>query len=148
MLFDRARLALYDVRDNVALAQRFVQGLSFKDFLNDQKTFYAVTRALEIVSEAARRLPADLRERHPELPWRAILGIGNVYGHNYDNVAEEIVWHTVQKGLEPLLAVINKEIRLWILHPRGSEATAIVSFRGGHSLESTRFTPAVRPSSS
>ena len=67
-------------------------GLSFEAFKEDRKTFYAVTRALEIISEAARRLPDELRARHPELPWRAIMGAGNVYRHNYDNVLETYVW--------------------------------------------------------
>lgn len=40
-----------------------------------------------------------MRDRHPHLPWRAILGVGNVYRHDYDNVAEEFVWRTVQHGL-------------------------------------------------
>ncbi len=71
---------------------------------DDRRTFYAVTRCLEIISEAARRLPQSLRNRHPELPWRAIMGAGNVYRHDYDNVAEEIVWRTVQNNLAPLLA--------------------------------------------
>jgi uncharacterized protein with HEPN domain len=65
---------------------------------------------LEIVSEATRKLPQDLRDRHPDLPWRAIAGIGNVYRHEYDNVAEEIVWRTVQHSLAPLLEVIEREL--------------------------------------
>jgi Protein of unknown function DUF86 len=51
------------------------------------------------ISEAARRLPASLRDRHPELPWRAIMGVGNVYRHDYDNLAEEFVWRTVNQSL-------------------------------------------------
>jgi uncharacterized protein with HEPN domain len=111
MLSDRGRLALFDIRDNVILAQSFVQGLSFEEFLSDRRTNYAVTRALEIVSEAARRLPPYLRERHPELPRRAIMGVGNVYRHDYDNIAEEIVWRPVLGGLNPLLAAVNSEIQ-------------------------------------
>jgi uncharacterized protein with HEPN domain len=72
--------------------------------------FYAVTRALEIISEAARRFPTELRDRHPELPWRAITGVGNVYRHNYDTVAEEYVWRTVHESLPALLAVIEVDI--------------------------------------
>jgi len=79
-------------------------------FKADRRTFYAVTRCLEIVSEAARRLPSSLRDRHPELPWRAIMGVGNVYRHDYDNVAEELVWRTLQHSLGPLLAVVESEI--------------------------------------
>jgi uncharacterized protein with HEPN domain len=51
-----------------------------------------------------------MRERHPELPWRAIMGPGNVYRHEYDNVAEDYVWRTVQQSLAPLLAAIEDEI--------------------------------------
>ena len=65
---------------------------------------------LEIISEAARRLPEAVRERHPELPWRSIMGAGNVYRHDYDNVAEEFVWRTLQLGLAPLLAAVLVEI--------------------------------------
>ena len=107
---DRARLALTDIRDNARLAQEFVAGMSVEDFMEDRRTFYAVTRCLEIVSEAARRLPPELRDRHPELPWRAIMGVGNVYRHDYDNVAEDMVWRTVQRSLAPLLAVVEQEL--------------------------------------
>ena len=72
--------------------------------------FYAVMRALEVISEAARRLPASVRERHPQLPWRAIMDVGNVYRHDYDNVAEEYVWRTVNRSLDPLLIVVIEEI--------------------------------------
>ena len=53
----------YDIRDNGKLAQDFVAGFSFEKFRDDRLFFYAVTRALEIISEAARRLPAELRDR-------------------------------------------------------------------------------------
>jgi uncharacterized protein with HEPN domain len=110
MLSDRARLALVDIRDNIGLARQFVAGLSAEAFAADRRAFYAVTRCLEIVSEAARRLPPSLRARHPELPWRAIMGVGNVYRHDYDNVVEEIVWRTVNDSLGPLLAAVEREL--------------------------------------
>ena len=107
---EQTRLALHDIKDNVRLAQEFVEGFSIEAFEKDRRTFYAVTRCLEIVSEAARRLSPALRDRHPELPWRAIMGVGNVYRHDYDNVAEEVVWRTVQDSLASLLAVVDKEL--------------------------------------
>jgi uncharacterized protein with HEPN domain len=81
-----------------------------RGFKDDPRTQYAVQRALEIISEASRRLPQELRDRHPQLPWRAIMGVGNVYRHDYDNVAEEFVWRTVHESLPALLAVIDVEI--------------------------------------
>ena len=96
--------------DNAHLALRWTTGHTRETFEADQLLVYAVTRALEIVSEASRRLPQDLRERRPELPWRAIMGAGNVYRHNYDDLESELVWDTVQRELEPLLTVIGDEI--------------------------------------
>jgi uncharacterized protein with HEPN domain len=107
---DRTDLALLDIRDNILLAQEFIEGVSFEGFQSDRRTFYAVTRCLEIISEAARRLSPALRERHPELPWRAIMGVGNIYRHDYDNVEEEFVWRTVQQSLEPLLTAVESEL--------------------------------------
>jgi uncharacterized protein with HEPN domain len=106
----RAEQALVDIRDNARLAQEFMAGMTLDAFKADRRTFYAVARCLETVSEASRRLPASLRERHSALPWRAIMGLGNVYRHNYDNGAEDYVWRTVQHSLGPLLAVIEEEI--------------------------------------
>lgn len=110
MLSNKARLALFDIRDNGELAREFIAGLTYQEFERDRRTFYAVTRALEIISEAARRLPHELQARHPHLPWRAIMGVGNIYRHNYDNVAEEQVWRTVSEGVPALLAAIAEEI--------------------------------------
>lgn len=106
----RARQALFDIRDNLLLAREFTAGFSLEAFKADRRTFYAVTRCLEIVSEAARHLPQGLRDRHPGLPWRAIMGVGNVYRHEYDNVVEEIVWRTVQQSLTPLLVAVEREL--------------------------------------
>jgi len=110
MLSNRARLALTDIRDNIHLAEQFAAGLSVEALKADRRTFYALTRCLEIISEAARRLPQSLRNRHPELPWRAIMGAGDVYRHDYDNVAEEIVWQTIHHNLAPLLAAVEHEL--------------------------------------
>jgi len=110
MLSNRARLALTDIRENIRLAEQFAAGVSVEALKADRRTFYALTRCLEIISEAARRLPQILRNRHPELPWRAIIRAGNIYRHDYDNVAEEIVWQTVQNNFAPLLAAVEVEL--------------------------------------
>ena len=110
MLSDQANAALYDIRDNIQLAQGFVEGLAYTQFAASGLHFYAVTRALEIISEASRRLPDDMRARHPLLPWRAIRDTGNFYRHQYDNVAQSYVWETVRTHLPELLAAAQAEI--------------------------------------
>ncbi len=107
---DRTGLALLAILENGRLAQSFIEGLTQAAFEADLRTFYAVTRCLEIVSEASHRLPQDLRDRHPSLPWRKLMGVGNIYRHDYDNVAEAIVWRTARTSLQPLISVIDQEI--------------------------------------
>ena len=68
-------------------------------------------RALEIISEASRRLPAAMKARHPEIPWRNVAGAGSVYRHDDDDVRQSDVWTTVHKHLPPLLAVVEDELR-------------------------------------
>ena len=84
------------------------KGLPSRSFKTRACIFYAVTRALEIISEASRRLPDELRERHPHLPWRSVRDVGNFYRHEYDNVAESYVWETVQVHLAPLMVAIGR----------------------------------------
>jgi uncharacterized protein with HEPN domain len=110
MRSSRDRSALFDIRDNAALARAFVGILTLSEFKTDRRAFYATTRALEIISEVARRLAPSVRERHPDLPWRAIMGVGNVLRHNCDDVAEEQVWRTVLEDLPPLDRAIAAEI--------------------------------------
>ena len=112
MRSERALLALLDIRDNVRLACDVPGASPFDDFKADRRTFYAVSRCLEIVSEAARRLPGAVRERNPSLPWCAIMGLGNVYRHEYDNLVGGIVWRAVNNSLQPLADAMESEIFL------------------------------------
>jgi uncharacterized protein with HEPN domain len=110
MRSSKDRSALFDIRDNAALARGFVGALTLIEFKTDRRAFCAATRALEIISEAARRLTPSVRERHPELPWRAIMGVRNVLRHNYDDVAEEQVWRTALEDLPALHRAIAAEL--------------------------------------
>ena len=105
------RAYLLDIRDNIILARGFGEGFAYEGFRDNQLVFYGVMRALEIISEASRRLPAALKARHPEIPWRNVAGAGSVYRHDYEDVRRRDVWTTVQKHLPPLLAVVEEERR-------------------------------------
>jgi len=98
------RLAWRAIQDNIRLAQDFVRDMTAEEFAEDRRTFYAVTRCLEIISEAARRLGSSQKDRSPQLEWRQIEDSGNVFRHAYQHVAESRVWLTVQERLPALLA--------------------------------------------
>lgn len=68
-----------------------------------------MTRCLEIISEASRRLPNDMKARHPSIAWKDMAGAGNIYRHDYEDVAANQVWDTVQIDLPPLRAAIAAE---------------------------------------
>jgi uncharacterized protein with HEPN domain len=89
----------------------FIGQASIDQFLADRRTVYAVTRCLEIISEASRRLPAELKARHPHIRWQGMAGAGNVYRHDYELVLDKAVWDTVHGSLKPLLAVVEEELR-------------------------------------
>jgi len=103
-LTPQERLAWRAILDNAALAQSFVVGMSAEHFAEDRRTFYAVTRCLEIISEAARRLHGVQQDRYPHLEWRQIEDSGNVFRHAYQTVAESRVWTTVHERLPALVA--------------------------------------------
>jgi uncharacterized protein with HEPN domain len=102
--------ALRDILHHIELAGTFAAGFDAATFQDDLRTVYAVTRCLEIISEASRRLSDPLKARNPSIAWKRMAGAGNVYRHDYEDVAANYVWHTVQIDLPPLLAVIKREL--------------------------------------
>jgi uncharacterized protein with HEPN domain len=110
MLSDAADGPLRDILHHIDLAESFAAGLEYHAFHDDLRTVYAVTRCLEIISEASRRLPESLKARHPSIPWKQMAGAGNVYRHDYEDVAAHFVWDTVRIHLPPLRAVIEAEL--------------------------------------
>ena len=101
---------LEDIRHHIAMAERFITGMSYETFKDDERTVYAVTRCLEIVSEASRRLPDALKTRHPSIAWREMAAAGNIYRHEYEDVAASRVWRTLTISLPILRVVIEQEL--------------------------------------
>ena len=62
------------------------------------------------MSEASRHLPAELKARHPEIPWQKVAGIGNVLRHNYENVAAPVMWKLARDDLDALEQVCRAEL--------------------------------------
>ncbi len=77
-------------------------GYDFERFRADRRARQLVERNLEILSEASRRLPDALKDTEPQIPWRAIAGIGNVLRHDYHETYPTVLWDTCTKDLRPL----------------------------------------------
>jgi uncharacterized protein with HEPN domain len=110
MLSRAAIAALRDMQHQIDLANQFVTGFTYETFCDDSRTIYAVTRCLEIVSEASRRLPDEIKTRYPSIAWKEMAGAGNIYRHDYEDVTARIIWDTVQLALPPLLEAIALEL--------------------------------------
>jgi uncharacterized protein with HEPN domain len=101
---------LEDILRNIDLAETFVGGSTFEAFEKDTLRLYAVIRCLEVISEASRRLPDELKSRHSEIGWREMAGAGNIYRHGYQDVAAKRIWETVRTALPPLRVVVEEEL--------------------------------------
>lgn len=101
---------LTDIRHHIGLAQGFVAGVDYESFKDDYLRLYAVTRCLEITSEASRCLPDELKARHTSIERLDMAAAGNIYRHEYEDVAARRVWRTLTVSLPALLAVVEQEL--------------------------------------
>ena len=107
---EATRRWLTDIPHNIVMAESFAAGTGYDGFKDDLLRVYAVTRCLEIISEASRRLPDDLKARHPSIPWRQIAGSGNVFRHDYEDVVASFLWVVIEDHLPPLRSVVELEL--------------------------------------
>ena len=102
-------IKLQEIADNIRLVREFIAGGDLRTFEKDIKTLYAVVRALELVSEAARRLSPELKARHPGIPWRPVEGARNAYRGAY-HMSAAVIWNTAHQPLDDLLTVVKAEL--------------------------------------
>jgi len=96
------RLYLDDILEAVVRIKEYTSGCDSELFSNDRKTQDAVIRNLEIIGEAARNLPEDLKQESPGVDWRKLVGLRNILTHAYFGVSIPIIWDIVQTKLDAL----------------------------------------------
>ena len=105
-----ADLLIEDIWEAIEKIERYTKGMTSESFEEDEKTADAVVRNLEIVGEAANRLPADFKEKHSEIEWTKIVGLHHRIVHEYFGVDKGIIWQIIQSDL-PMFRRELKRIR-------------------------------------
>jgi uncharacterized protein with HEPN domain len=96
------RLYLDDIHDAIRSIREYTEGMTFDSFAGDRKTIDAVIRNLEIIGEAARNLPDEIKDQGVEIEWRKIVGLRNLLIHEYFGISKPVVWDVVKNKLDPL----------------------------------------------
>ena len=87
-----------------------VGDLPLEAFEGDWQRHWLVQRGIEIISEASRHFPAEMKARHPHIPWTKVAGIGNVLRHGYEDIAAPVLWKLVREDLPQLKQVCREEL--------------------------------------
>lgn len=106
----RENLRLHDIAEAIQLINNEMADVSLSAFESDKRKRWIVERGIEIISEASRHLSPDLKERHPEIPWPKVAGIGNILRHDYARIAHDVLWHVVRNDLPMLHEVCRAEL--------------------------------------
>ncbi len=102
------RLYLTDILVACEKVLRYTNGMKFEQFIADDRTFDAVIRNLQVIGEAVKSIPVDVRERNSEIEWRKIAGLRDILAHTYFQVENEIIWDVVQNKVKPLLTKVSQ----------------------------------------
>lgn len=95
-------------KNNILL---FTKDMSYEDYLHDIKTRHAVERNFEIIGEAAKNIPAQLRNAYPMIPWVAMNKFRNIATHEYFGIDNEIVWDIIENKLPQNLLDLQEIIK-------------------------------------
>ena len=97
-----------DIVEAIAKIKRFTVGFDSKTFSDDEKTFDAVIRNLEVIGEAVKKIPEGIRTQYPTVEWKKIAGVRDILIHEYFGIDAEIVWDIIQNKLPILESQIAK----------------------------------------
>lgn len=102
------RLYLDDIREGCEKVLRYTQNMSYEEFKLDEKSFDAVVRNLEVIGEAAKHIPDEVREKHPNIEWRKMSGLRDMVIHEYFKADEDILWDVVRNRIPELLEQVQE----------------------------------------
>ncbi len=105
------KLYLQDILNAFEAIEEFVEDMSFKEFKEDDKTSSAVIRKFEIIGEATKHIPDEIRQKYPQIPWKEMAGMRDRLIHLYFGIDYNLVWRTIKEALPNLTSLLKKIIK-------------------------------------
>ena len=102
---------IQDVIEATNKGMKFVEDMEYEDFTHDDETVFAVIRAIEVIGEAVKNIPNDVKDKYPEIPWRDMAGMRNKLIHAYFGVDIKRVWKAIKEEIPPLKPVFEKMLK-------------------------------------
>jgi len=99
---------IQDIVDAMDKVLKFVKDMSYDEFIQDDKTVFAVVRALEIIGEGVKNIPDDTRENYSEIPWKGMAGMRDKVIHEYFGVNLKLVWKTIKERIPEIKPLFDK----------------------------------------
>ena len=99
---------LKDISNSIISIENFVKGVNYEQFKKDDKTSSAVIRKLEIIGEATKYIPDDIRRMYSQIPWKEMAGMRDKLIHAYSEVDFKLVWMTVKQRIPELKPIIKQ----------------------------------------
>jgi uncharacterized protein with HEPN domain len=103
----RWKLRILHIRDAAEKILTFSANRSFDDFVSDDMLHDGILRNFQIIGEAAKKVPSDVRQKYPEIPWQRMADFRNVIVHDYDDLNAATIWRTIENDIPPLLQNIR-----------------------------------------
>jgi uncharacterized protein with HEPN domain len=101
------RMYADDILDACSKIRRFVDGMTYEAFVENDMARDAVMRNVEIIGEAAKHLPDDVLARAPGVEWRKVRGMRDILAHGYFGISLKVVWNTATTKIEPIEAAVR-----------------------------------------
>ena len=105
------KVYLQDIKETITKIEKYTKNLTFTQFKNNDLVIDGVVRNLEIIGEAAKKLPNQVKEKTPDVEWKKIAGLRDILIHEYFGVDLEIIWDIIKNKLPQLKKRINQALK-------------------------------------